>query len=282
MRRLATLIVLALLHSAASPATQEALRAPQLGPLRFAVIGDQGSGDTAQYDIGRQMAAAHVRTPLDLVLMLGDNLYGRQEPEDFVSKFERPYQPLLAASVPFYATLGNHDRPDNRLYAPFNMHGERYYTFSRAGVRFVVLDTNVLDARQREWTETTLGAAPEAWKIAYFHHPLYSSGGRHGSNLELRVLLEPLLVQAGVNVVFSGHDHHYERFIPQRGITYFVEGASGKLRKGNDRSALTAALYDADQTFMVVDIAGDTLSFQTISRSGRVIDSGSIRRRPTT
>jgi hypothetical protein len=61
-----------------------------------------------------------------------------------------------------------------------------------------------------------------------FHHPLYSDAARHGSNIELRVVLEPLLVRYGVSVVFSGHDHVYERSTPQKGITYFIEGSSGQ------------------------------------------------------
>jgi predicted MPP superfamily phosphohydrolase len=282
LRPIAILIVSLLFAAGAWPGAQEALRAQRGDALRFAVIGDFGTGDAAQYDVGKQMALAHERTPFDLVLALGDNMYGRQQPADFVKKFEQPYAPLLAGGVPFYATLGNHDSPDNRNYPPFHMNGERYYTYTRGPVRFVVLDTNVMDGRQVEWAGATLGDAREPWKIVYFHHPIYSSGGRHGSNVELRVLLEPLLTRAGVNVVFSGHDHHYERFLPQKGITYFVEGSSGKLRKGFDKSELTAAIYDGDNTFMVVEVAGETLSFQTISRAGRTIDSGTVRRRPTT
>ena len=70
-------------------------------------------------------------------------------------------------------------------------------------------------------------------RIAYFHHPLYGNAGRHGANVDLRVLLEPLLVKYGVQVVFSGHDHVYERLKPQRGIYYFVTGSGGQLRKGD-------------------------------------------------
>jgi hypothetical protein len=169
------------------------------------VLGDNGTGDTPQYDIGRQMASAYARVPFDFVIMLGDNMYGRQRPADFVQKFERPYQPLLEAGVPFFATLGNHDDPENRHYPLFRMKGERYYTYERGAVRFVVLDTNVLDPAQVQWAARTLQGAREPWKIAYFHHPLYSSGKRHGSNVELRVLLEPLLTRAGGSTTRNRH-----------------------------------------------------------------------------
>ena len=153
----------------------------------------------------------------------------------------------------------------------------------RQHVRFVVLDTNFLDPKQIAWTEETLRNAREPWKIVYFHHPLYSNGGRHGSDVELRVVLEPMFVKYGVSVVFTSHDHIYERLTPQKGITYFVEGSGGPLRKGDlRRSETTAAGFDQDQTFMLVEIAGDQMSFKAISRTGVTVDSGVIGRRPTT
>jgi 3',5'-cyclic AMP phosphodiesterase CpdA len=137
-----------------------------------------------------------------------------------------------------------------------------------------------MNPAQRAWLERVLRESTEAWKVAYFHHPLYSNAGRHGSQLELRVTLEPLLVRYGVSVVFSGHDHVYERFTPQKGITYFVAGSGGQLRRGNiSASEATAASFDQDQAFMVVEIAGDDMRFQTITRTGRIVDSGVIHRR---
>ena len=113
------------------------------------------------------------------------------------------------------------------------MNGQRYYTYVRNNVRFLALDTTLMDARQVAWIETTLQNAKEEWKICYFHHPLYSNADRHGASVDLRVLLEPIFTRFGVNVVFSGHDHVYERLKPQKGIHYFVSGAAGQLRKGN-------------------------------------------------
>ena len=248
--------------------------------LKFAVIGDNGTGGTAQYDVGGQMAAARARFPFELVIMLGDNMYGRQEPRDFVTKFERPYAALLNAGVPFFASLGNHDHQNNRFYKGFNMGGERYYTFARNNVRFFVFDSNLMDRKQLAWIDETMQQAQEPWKICYFHHPIYSDGGRHGPDVELRVLLEPLLVRHGVDVVFAGHEHIYERTHPQKGITHFIDGAGGQLRKGDvTRSSITAAAFDQDYTFMLVEIEGDTMFFQAVTRTGRIVDSGMIRRR---
>ncbi|HKB12726.1 MAG TPA: metallophosphoesterase [Vicinamibacterales bacterium] len=249
------------------------------GSLKFAAIGDNGTGDQPQYEVARQMEIWRRRFAFDMVIMLGDNIYGSQQPADFMLKFERPYKPLLDAGVKFYASLGNHDKTSNDAYAPFNMGGQRYYTYARQDVRFFVLDTNVLDPAQLAWLENALKNAREPWKIAYFHHPLYSDGGRHGSEVELRVRLEPIFVKYGVNVVYSGHDHVYERIKPQKGITYFVSGAGGQLRPGDlRRSDLTAAGFDKDRSFMLNEIAGDDLYFQAVSRVGETVDRGVIRR----
>jgi len=247
--------------------------------LKYAAFGDNGTGEQPEYDVANQMDLWHRRFPFDMVIMLGDNLYGSQRPADFVQKFERPYKPLLDAGVKFYASLGNHDKTSNDQYKLFNMGGERYYTYARNNVRFFVLDSNYLDPAQLAWFETALKDAKETWKIAYFHHPLYSDGGRHGSEVDLRVRLEPLFIKYGVKVVYSGHDHIYERIKPQKGIAYFVSGAGGELRQRDlKRSALTAAGFDQDRSFMLNEIAGDDLFFQVVSRTGQTVDQGVIHR----
>ena len=247
--------------------------------VKFAAIGDNGNGSQEQRDVGNQMVKSRATFPFDLVIMLGDNMYGGQTQRDFVNKFEQPYAALLTAGVRFQASLGNHDEPSNVNYKYFNMNGQRYYSFVRGNVRFLALDTTGMDQKQQAWIETTLRDAREEWKICYFHHPLYSNAARHGADVGMRVILEPLFTKYGVDVVFSGHDHVYERVKPQKGIYYFVSGAAGQLRRGNMRpDEETAAYFDQDQSFMLVEIAGSELYFQSISRTGKVVDSGTISR----
>jgi predicted phosphodiesterase len=250
------------------------------GSVKFAVIGDSGTGGREQQQVADQMAAALPRFAYTFTIMLGDNMYGGEQEQDFVRKFERPYAPMLSAGVKFYAALGNHDDPNQRFYAPFNMGGERYYTHKHEHVRFFVLDSNYLDAAQLTWVTRELSSSNDAWKIAYFHHPLYSSGERHGSEVDLRKQLEPLFVQHGVSVVFAGHEHFYERLKPQQGIAYFTSGGAAKLRRGNlrDNSGLTARGYDTDNSFMLVEIVDDEMHFVTIGRDGRLADSGRVPR----
>jgi len=159
------------------------------------------------------------------------------------------------------------------------MNGQKYYTYKKSNVRFFALDSNYMDKQQLSWLENELQNSGSDWKICYFHHPLYSSGAFHDASTDLRLLLEPLFIKYGVQAVFSGHNHVYERLKPQKGIYYFTEGASGSLRKGNLRQrGLTAVGYDQDRSFMLVEIAGDELYFQTISRTGLTVDSGVIPR----
>jgi hypothetical protein len=270
-------LVAALAVTLAAQTTQLPL---EEGSVRFAVIGDAGTGGSRQLQLAQQLARSRERFPFTFAIMLGDNLYGRERASDYEDKFERPYKPLLDAGVRFHAALGNHDEPNQRFYKPFNMNGERYYTFSpRNGVRFFALDSNQMDPAQLQWLEKALAASGSDWKICFFHHPPYSSGDRHGSDEILREQLEPLFVKHGVSVVFTGHEHFYERVKPQRGISYFIVGSSAKLRRGDlERKDLTAKGYDQGYTFLLAEIAGDQLYFQAISHEGKTIDSGVIRR----
>jgi predicted phosphodiesterase len=184
--------------------------------------------------------------------------------------------------VKFHAALGNHDDPNQRYYKPFNLDGQRYRTFKEGNVRFFILDSNYLDPEQVKWLEKELEASDSEWKIAYFHHPLYTTA-RRGPEVELRAILEPIFVKHGVDVVFAGHEHVYERFKPQKGIYHFLAGGAAKLRLGDTRRGpLTAAAFDRDRSFMIVEIADDKMFFQTISRTGAVVDEGILSNRGAT
>ena len=250
------------------------------GSLKFAVLGDFGTGHSASRDVAAQMLGVRAQFKFEIVVTTGDNIVGDQDDaDDLADKFEIPFAPLLETGVRFYASLGNHDRPTIVSYPPFNMGGARYYTFAKNNVRFFILDSNWLDDVQVAWLEQALRGSTDDWKICVFHHPLYSDGVRHGPSLELRVMLEPLLVRHGVDVVFSGHDHIYERLHPQQGIIYFVAGAGGQSERGVAPTAATAASFDEDRSFMLVEVSGDELYFQAVTRDGAMVDTGVIRRR---
>ena len=175
--------------------------------------------------------------------MLGDNIYGTSTPHDYELKFERPYRALLDAGRGFSGGDRQPRRPRRDRLQPFNMEGRRYYTFREnerrlsglvgAGVRFFVLDSRSFDPQQLEWLRQQLAQSGTAWKICYFHHPLYTSGRYRAGARSLRFVLEPILVEGDVDVVLAGHEHLYERLIPQHGISYFISGGAGSLRKGD-------------------------------------------------
>jgi predicted MPP superfamily phosphohydrolase len=269
------------IQTPAGPAAIQLSMPNKDGSLKFGVFGDFGVADKPQYELAAQMARVHQQFKFNLMLLVGDNLYGSDRPQDFQQKFEIPYKPLLDAGVVFRASLGNHDSREQRSYKPFNMNGELYYSFSAEGVRFIALESTYPELKQFVWLEKQLKDAKEDWKIVYFHHPLYSSAGRHGSDVGLRDKLEPLFVAYNVSVVFTGHDHVYERIKPQKDITYFVTGSGGKLSPGDlDRSSrLTAKGLDSEQVFLIAEIIKDEMTFNAVSRSGKVIDSGKIMRR---
>jgi len=280
MRRL---LFIAVLIAGLTPqlASQE-LRLPNKdGSVKFGVLGDTGTGGSDQVAVAKELATWRTRFKFDFVVMMGDNLYGGEKARDFQKKFEIPYKALLDGGVKFYAALGNHDDAAiQRNYKPFNMNGERYYSFKpQNGVRFFALDSNYVDEKQLGWLDKELAASGSEWKIMFFHHPLYSSGETHGSADLQRGLLEPVFMKYGVNLVLAGHEHFYERIKPQKGIAYFTLGSSAKLRRGDlQKSALTAYGNDTDYTFILMEIVGDELYFQTINQKGTTIDAGSVRR----
>ena len=250
------------------------------GTLKFAVIGDSGTGDSNQYRLAKVFTDMQQRFPYEFVLMLGDNMYGGESERDFQRKFEIPYKPVLDKGIKFYAALGNHDSTNQKMYKPFNMSGERFYSFKpKDGIRFFSLDSNYMDRTQLQWLEKELAASGSDWKIMYFHHPIYSSGGRHGSDTALRDQLEPLFLKFGVDLVLAGHEHFYERLKPQKGIHYFISGGAGKLRRGDVGGQFTEKSFDQGYHFMIMEIEGDQLHFQVVSDQGKTVDSGVITRR---
>jgi len=279
--------------SAAPPAPSrppsELLALPKkTGSVRFAAIGDAGRGDDAQYAVSAQMQTYRTVFPYDFVVMLGDNVYDGGTPQDYRLKFELPYKPLLDEGVNFYATIGNHDDPNQPSYAPFHMEGRRYYTFAPpslvsrlvgASVRFFMIDTERLDREQLAWIDREMGKSDAEWKIPIYHRPIYTSGRYASPARLLRAALEPIFLRHGVTASFSGHEHFYERTKPQHGITYFISGGAGSLRVGDIRpTPITDVGFDRDYHFMLIEIAGKELYFQAITETGATVDQGTVRR----
>lgn len=261
--------------------------------IKFAVIGDSGRGSKEQHEVAQQMALYRQRFNFEFVLMAGDNIYeGPASEQDYQLKFEAPYKALLDAGVKFYAALGNHDDTNQIYYEPFHMGGDRYYTFVPpvdpltrwdTRVRFFAIDSTYLTLQQLRWLEKETTESRAEWKIAFLHHPLYTSGRYGLASRGIRLALESTLVNGGVDVVFTGHEHIYQRMHPQNGILYFISGGAGSLRAGDAReSPFVARSYDRDYHFMLAELTDEGFFFQAINRLGQTVDAGAMLRTPST
>jgi predicted phosphodiesterase len=257
--------------------------------VKLAIIGDSGRGTPEQHQVAQQMERFRERFKYTFVVMLGDNIYeGPATADDYRRKFEEPYAALLRDDVEFYAVLGNHDDPRQISYAPFNMDGQRYYSFvppedplTRLATRVELfgLDSTNLDRVQLAWLDERLGRSNATWKIVFLHHPLYTSGRYRNAARAHRWAVEPILIRHGVSIVLSGHEHIYQRTTLQQGVLYFVSGGAGSLRRGDGVAApFVARSYDDDYHFVLMEIEDDAMHFQAISRAGETIDAGTMYR----
>ncbi|MFP2905973.1 metallophosphoesterase, partial [Pyxidicoccus sp. 3LFB2] len=275
---------------------------PETREVRFAVLGDFGTGSSDQADVARSIQS---RRP-EFIITVGDNIYESGTDAEFESNFLAPMGSLFA-EVPLFPSLGNHEYVTNQgqpyldnFYLPANnpRGTERYYSFDWGNVHFVALDSNCLRGsatadrcraeEQLAWLQQDLAASRAHWKVVYLHHPLWSSG-KYGSYVPLRQQLAPILEAGGVDLVFAGHEHDYERTRPMRGdaeaasgtargITYAVVGSGGaSLRPFTTAKPAWSVVRDAENNgFLEVSVQADTLSAQMVTPSGKVLDSFSL------
>lgn len=259
--------------------------------LRFAAIGDNGSGGRQAMAVATQMAETYQRLPFQLVALLGDISYYGNFEERFDDVFNRPMAPLIDAGVGFELAIGNHDNDLRHsdeglkeIEAELRLLGtpSRYYRTTHGPADLFYLDSSVPtlfgpeSSRQREWLDDSLASSTSQWKIVMLHHPLYSSG-QHGSTVGAREQLEPILIRHHVDLVLAGHDHNYERTVPQNGITHVVSGGGCKTTKVG-RSSFTAVAASILQ-FMLIDIDGDLLQAACVAVDGTFADRFFLRAR---
>lgn len=275
--------------ASAAPRTSDNDAAPVANYVRFAVVGDTGTGDAAQMSVARQMIAEQDRVGFGFVLMLGDNLYGGDWPDRHKLVFEDPYRPLLDRGVRFYATLGNHDQKsaaEQMAYPPFNMNGRSAYSFKPRGdlVEFFTFNTTPYseqgDTSQLAWLDSALAASTARWKIVFMHHPPFSPGRRHGDDKILVESLVPILVRNGVQLVMTGHEHFFAKLRPVDGVHYLISGSGGKIHRGGLNTNDRRLEYGNDQVFQFVSmkLTEEEITYSVIDGSGRTIYSGSIPR----
>lgn len=306
-------------------------------PLRFWVQGDPGYATAFALD-GRdailEWIARHPRPDLpflDLWFTTGDNAYSHGRNSEFQMNLFDVY-PRLLADIPYWPVFGNHDARRWAFFDIFSFptHGEsggvpsgseHYYAIDYGRVHFVVLDSHSEDrspdGEMLTWLKKDLATTKQPWLIALFHHPPYTkgshnsdkSGDSHGRMIDMRENALPILEQAGVDLVLSGHSHDYERswlldchygksktfkqsmilgrespyikpagLVPHSGTIYNVVGSTARANRGPlDHPAMAVSKQVPGS--LLVDVAGDTLSAHFISAEGKEIDSYSIVKR---
>lgn len=269
-------------------------------PFRFAAFGDSGTGGQNQLAVAARVLLSDPR----LVILTGDAIYEAGAASEINPHYFVPYANLLD-HVPFYVALGNHDVSTQNgqplldaLYLPINNvdNTERYYSFDWGNVHFAALNSNSsFDAGspQRTWLEGDLSGSTADWKFVYFHHPPFSSS-RHGSSISLRNNLEPIFDSQHVDIVFSGHDHDYERTFPllaaqvvdaqddpnytnPQGPIYIVTGGGGRSLYPKGTSFFTA-FSESTFHFTQVDVNGLDLTVTAIRADGTVMDQATIHK----
>lgn len=278
------------------------------GSVSFAVFGDSGLGSVGQYQVAETLKESGV----DLVLHTGDVIYyeftaGRADP-----KCLSVYQPHMR-SVPYYFSIGNHDIYHNinhyldAFYLPTNsiplaQHQtnsttpEHFYSFDHGDVHFVALYVPYLSQYniqsgdlQYRWLAEDLAASDKPWKMLFLHHPLMTSAAHRFDDYnfngiqdrnEVLGILSPLLQQHGVQLVFSGHDHVYEKFAPTNGTHAVVTGGGGVILYGMAELDAASAQFWPAHHHMRVKVEGDLLTMEAVSNLGNVFDTTTIRRAP--
>ncbi|GMR03066.1 MAG: metallophosphoesterase [Acidimicrobiia bacterium] len=258
-----------------STSTTQPTTTATLAPVRIAIAGDTGTGTTEQMDVARRMASGESSGDYAALVLLGDLIYPDGNLDLLDEVLLDPYADVLDGDTILVPALGNHDirqGSEDEILARLGRQSPWYA--QRAGsALIVVLDSNVPnDPDQLAWLESTLAASQDRWIIAAMHHPPYSAG-YHGSSEEVRERFVPLFKKYGVDLVFAGHDHDYQRSRPIDDITYIVAGGGAKLRPTGTDSFTEVS--ESALHFVDLEITNDELRATVIGLDG-VIDEFTI------
>ena len=239
------------------------------GAARFVVLGDSGDGEDDQLALTEQVQTV----PFDFVLHVGDMAYDSGTFEELDAHYFEVYEDFLP-HFSVFPVAGNHEYvTDDALpyRSVFDLpNNERWYSFDWASVHFVGLDTEMMTTAQSRFLEADLKANKLPWTVVFFHKPPFSSGS-HGSFEEARRAFSPIFERYAVDLVLSGHDHHYERMHPQNGVSYVLTGGGGAATYGVDPSDFTAFAEEVIH-FLYITIDERGLALHAIDGTGQEFD----------
>ena len=241
---------------------------------------------------------------MDFILHSGDMVLSGGEQ----SEWDRYYEDIDSAvenNVTFYYAVGNHERYTYRLedgsYGPIQTNcstymanvelpgNERYYSFDHNQIHFIVINTEEdwdddnyffdITTAQYDWIIDDLENNDKSFIVAMFHRPCYSirSNYRVENANEIRKVLEPIFIDYGVDLVFSGHDHYYYR-TTRNGITHVVTGGSGAPLYNPERSdkAIEGDVYFDKYHYVNVSVSEEEIKLESLAYAGDNIESPSI------
>jgi hypothetical protein len=243
----------------------------QADTFSFIAFGDTRSDSVAHHSVIDRMAAYE----FVFIMHSGDLVDDGDVTSDWRKFFN--VEDTLLQSKHFLPAIGNHESP----YWPYDTlfalpESEDYYSVNYGNTHCIILNTQMyLYGAQRDWLINDLVAASSDtsidWIFVNFHRPPYSSGS-HGSQIDVRNAWCPLFEQYGVDIVFTGHDHDYERTIPINGVVYIVTGGGGAPLYSVGTSSWTA-YSERTYHFCLIRIAGKTLLLKAIKPDGTVFDT---------
>jgi len=263
-------------------------------PFRFSVVGDFGYANSSTTDIANRIFDSNC----DLLLTVGDNIYdpvgstGTGQPGIFDQYWFTPYAATLRRA-PLFPTLGNHDiETSNGFYflkyfiLPQNgpsTERERNYSFDYGNAHFAVIDANPFvnpfDATRstniKNWLASDLAATTQRWKFVLWHQPAYTSSGNgtHDPETQMQTDIQPLCAQYGVQMVFQGHNHFYERINPISGVNYIITGTGGRsLTPPSVFPTYSAKVNSSVYSYTQIDVNGGSLVLRQIDAAGNQID----------
>lgn len=250
-------------------------KGPDDNHFSFIIFGDSGAGTRAQ----KEMAAAMEKLTFSFAIITGDVIYETGEDGEFDAHYFDPYKNLINY-LPFFPVAGNHDlwadfeKPPGEIGTVFKQNffhptGKLYYDFYWGETHFIALNSTFpyLDG-QVAWLEQTLAASAGRWKVVYFHHPPYNSG-YPGDNVHIQKAFVPIMEKYGVDLVFAGHAHSYERIGPIGGIPYIITGGGGAgLTQFDDikKCPVKCGLF---HHLLLAEMTADTLTIKVIGPDGK-------------
>jgi predicted phosphodiesterase len=201
------------------------------------------------------------------------NAYGTRQSE--YDKFNEINKPLTDI-CPIWPAKGNHERSEELFLSNFpKLGGKTYYSLVFDGIRFIVLDSTAPikpGSEQYLWLQKALSDSLPG--ILLLHHPVFSSG-YHGDTLGLQFFLPGLLENSNIKIVFSGHDHNYERSV-FKGITYIVTGGGGAPLRDENHANKYSIIFDKCNHYIIANRQDGRLVFKVYDLEDKLLDSFDI------